>query len=418
MENLPVEVFDIIASYIQLRAYQQLRLSSRQLYSLTLSTFAKRYFVELTTTLGSPSLDRLVSISKHAYFSAITKRLKIKLLTHDDYKTLTDVARVGIYPPPKRFSMVPKIRIADIEGESSLYRDLVSGDQPKCCITKRLARAFRGFQNLKDIRFRTLNSDSGAWLFRDMSDDQKFRAKCFQAVLESVVESEMELEELCMARNMGTSHLHRGVNLAATDLQLSLPVLSALQQSFVNLQSLTLSLVAKSNGGSRVPGWENGTSQLLSCAPNLRHLAMSLDCSARISHYSAAIVKSLASSCRFPALESLHLMNCTAHEHDLEQFITAHAESLQVLTLDVPCMLSGCLITFWVSLKNVKGLRRFRFGPTKVKGTDVPLPGIKERLRMTRLDTIESRKQMSDMLDELITLTSAEDGALAFDSTS
>lgn len=417
IERLPVEVFEIIAANLDLDSYKQVRSSSWRLHSLSLSTFGKRYFANLTTTLGSPSLDRLVNISNHAYLSGFASQLSIKLLTYRDYKNLTAVRRVGIYPPPKRFSLVPGIKLADIEGESTLYDDLFSSGDTKC-ITQRLTRALRGLDNLKAVRFRTFHSEPGGWRYGEMPErDQKFRTRCFEAVLRSIVLSEIQLEEFSMARKKRTNTLRRGADLGAAALILPLPVLASLQCSFSNLQALTLSLVAAHNGGSRIPGWENGTSQIVSCAPNLRHLTLSLDRSVHISHYSAAIMKALASSCCLPALESFHLINCSVQQADLNLFVTAHADTLQVLILNGVRLLSGIWSSFWSSLKAVPHLRFLRFG--SLEGTDlvVTLFRTNKGRSKTTLDVLESGQSMDDMLEDLITSGNGDSNTITNDAS-
>jgi hypothetical protein len=409
IERLPVEVFEIIASDLDLAGYQQLRLSSRRLHSLSLSTFAKRYFSELNITLGNPTLDRLVSIAKHGYFSSIATQLNIKLLTYRDYKNLIAIRRVGIFPPPKRFHIVPGIKLADINSESELYNDL-SGCTNLTCITDRLTLALKGLHNVKTIRFRAFHAEPEGWQYLgSMPDrDQKFRTKCFDAVLESIQASGIQLEEFSMAKRQKSTTLRRGADLPAAALQSCL-VPSSMKHTFANLQSLTLALTAAYSGEtrSRVPGWEKRTSQLILCAPTLRHLTLSLDRHAHISHYSASIIKSLASSCRLRNLESFQLVNCCLHASDLQQVLLAHAECLHTLSLHSVRLLSGSWFDFWPLLKLVQNLRCLRFG--SLEGTDLVVTFFRARLsksdkarsRVT-LDTNVSGRPMNDMLDELI----------------
>jgi hypothetical protein len=408
IERLPVEVFEIIAYDLDLAACQELRLSSRQLHSLSLSTFAKRYFVELNTSLGNPTLDRIVSISKHGYFSSVVTQLNIKLLTYRDYKNLTAIKRVGIFPPPKRFHIVPGIRQADINGECELYNDL-SGWTNLTCITNRLTQALKRLYNVKTIRFRAFHAEPEGWQhYGQMPDrDQKFRTKCFEAVLDSIQASGIQLDEFSMAKRQKSTTLRRGADLPAAALQSCL-VQSSMKHAFANLQSLTLALTAAYSGEtrSRVPGWEKRTSQLLSCAPNLRHLTLSLDRNAHISHYSAYIIKSLASSCRLLNLESFHLYNCCVHASDLHHFVLAHAECLRTLSLQSVRLLSGSWLDFWPTLKMMHNLRCLRFG--SLEGSDLLVTFFRARLSKSNkarsrvtLDTVSGRP-MNDLLDELV----------------
>jgi hypothetical protein len=402
VERLPVEVFEIVALDLDLWAYQQLRLSSRQLHSLSLSTFAKRYFSELTTTLGSPSLDRLANICNHGYFCNIVTLLNIKLLNHRDYKLLTSICKVGIFPPPKRFSTVPGIRTANISGEATLYNDILHGNHQQS-ITDRLTRSLQRLSNIKTIRLRAFHSEPVGWRMIEIpKGDALFRTKCFQAVLDSIIKSEIKLEEFSMAKSKKANTIRKCADVPYPALQFSFPVLSSLQNSFLHLQSLTLALVAAHNGNSRVPGWENGVSQLVSCAPNLKKLALSLDRNRQISQYSAPIVHSLASSCHLLSLESFQLVNCSLHEADLDRFVTTHAGSLRMLIINDVRHVSGSWVSFWTSLKEVKQLRCLRLGSLEATNSAVTLHWRnKLRLKFT-LDEETSGRPMCDMLDELI----------------
>jgi hypothetical protein len=131
-ESLPAEVFDVIAAHLHLTEYQTLRLSSRQLHLLSLSTFTKKYFAKLITTLGSPSLDRLVNVASNSHLSKFVTTLDIRLLNHCDYKDLTKIARIGIFPPPKRFPKVSGVKSEHLVHESTLYEDVLANKQSKC----------------------------------------------------------------------------------------------------------------------------------------------------------------------------------------------------------------------------------------------------------------------------------------------
>jgi hypothetical protein len=401
IERLPVEVFDIITSELDLEAYKQLRLACRRLRHLGLSTYAKRHFSALTTTLGSPSLNRLVNISKHAYFCNIVTELNIKLLTSTDYYIMTVIRKVGLYPPPKRLPTVTCVKMGDIAAESTLYDDLLASNQQ--CITDRLTRALKKFRNLKTIRFRAFDSEPDWWQGTHMpTRDQKFRSKCFEAVLESIAKSGIQLEDLCMAKKPKNNSIRKAANLPIAALQLPLPLLSSLRHSFMHLQSLTLTFFTACYGQSRGPGWELGPDQIIACAPNLKHLSLSLDRTVHISHWSAVAFHLLAKSCRLSALESFHLVNCSIHEADLQHFVAAHAVSFRELILNSVQLLSGSWISYWSSLKEVIALRCLRFG--SLQGPDLAMARYRSkkiRTKMT-LDTTVSRRSMCGLLDELI----------------
>lgn len=139
-ERLPAEVFDMIAAYLDLSAYQTLRLTSQRLHLLSLSTFTTSYFAKLITTLGSPSLHRLVDVASHGHLSRSVTTLEIRLLNHRDYKDLAKIARIGIFPPPKRFPKVSCVRTQDIVRESTLYDDVLANRQANGAFGDRVTR--------------------------------------------------------------------------------------------------------------------------------------------------------------------------------------------------------------------------------------------------------------------------------------
>jgi hypothetical protein len=403
IESLPVEVFETITSNLDLETYRQLRLSSKQLNWLSFSTFAKRHYSELTTTLGSPSLDRLVTVSEHESFSSCVTQLNIKLLNHSDYKDLKAIRSVGIFPPPKRFHTVPGIKSTDINGESTLYDDLVDKSNPKR-VTDRLTRSLSNLKNLKVLHFRAQFNEPGGW--RHTDEDQAFRRKCFDAVLFSIIKSGIKLEQFTLAK--GNTTIRKGADLECPALRLPLAKLTPLTQSFTHLQSLTLALVAAHNGNSRVPGWENGISQFIACAPGLRYLALRLDRNARRSHYSAAVVRSLAKSCHLPKLETFRLENSTVHQHELEQFLTAHVHTLSALILTRVQLLSGDWVSFWDDLKGLKLLDFLKIRSLEHTDTGA-LPYLKDQVRAkVILDVAESGRAMDDLLDGLIASCTGE----------
>ncbi|KAJ4361782.1 hypothetical protein N0V83_010722 [Neocucurbitaria cava] len=402
IERLPVEVFDIIAFDFDLPAYNAVRLVSRQLHLLSFSNYAKKYFHELTTTLGSASLDRLVNVASHQHFSNLVNVLDIRLLNHRDYKLLTKITKVGIFPPPKRFPRVSGVREEHISEEATLYDDLARSDYSKC-IVDRLTRALTGFGNLETIRFRARHSEPFGWRSTMMPEgDQLFRSKCFRAVVDAIVNSELNLKEFSMVKGTKLSTLSKGANLPYPTLQFPFSFLQALQQPFSALQSLTLSVITAYNGDARIPGWENGLSNLIATAPSIKTLALSLDRKNRVSHYSAAVIRSLSLSCRIAELSTFQLVNCSLHEDDLARFVAAHSESLSRLIFSDIRLLTGSWSSLWMSLKALGKLQCLRLA--SLDGTQSPVlfrRRDKERLKIT-LDAKKAGRPMSAMLDDLV----------------
>jgi hypothetical protein len=404
IESLAVEVFDIIASSLDLVAFQHLRLTSRQLHLLSLSPFAKRYFSRLSTKLGSPSLDRLLAISKHGYFSGIVVQLDIKLQTHRDYEILTNIQKVGIFPPPKRFPVVPGIKQEHVSGEATLYDD-VSGRNANypACITERLTRSLGNLKMLKSINLRTHHAEPVDWQALPIPEaDTLFRTRCFEAVFDAVLKSGIQLDEFGMAKQAKTT---KALNLAYPALQC--PVLS-LRHCFEHLHSLTLAVVTASNGDAGSPGWERGITQFIACAPSLKKLTLSLDRPALVSDHSATIIRSLA-ALHWPLLTTLHLLNCALHEADLVAFLSAHASSITSINLSGVRLLTWNWETFWDSLKGLDQLRRVRLELRRVgiarlhwDPSEMQFLWRNRRKRKFVIDSDRARRPMCELLDDLV----------------
>ncbi|KAF1833471.1 hypothetical protein BDW02DRAFT_380564 [Decorospora gaudefroyi] len=401
IERLPVEVFDIIADDLDLPALQNLRLSSRQLHLLTFSTFAKRHFSELTTTLGSASLDRLIHVANHRHLCHAVRVLDIRLLNHRDYKTLNTISRVAIFPPPKRFPKVSGVREEHITDEAITFDYVMKSKYPRR-IYNQLVLALRRFCDLKVVRFRAKHAEPFGWRATVMPEgDCVFRSKCFQAVTDALLVSEVALEDFSMAKGMRTTSMSKGVNLPYSILQLSLPSLQALPHGFSSLRSLTLSIVVD-DGNPRSPGWEDVLGHLIITAPRLKSLALSLDRGTNASRFSAAIIRSLSLSCRLQDLEVLRLLNCSLHEDHLAAFVSAHATSLRQVVFSDIRLVTGTWSSIWSTLKESSELECLRLA--SLEGTNNPVVFRKRGKEHPKiiLDVEKDERTMSEMIDDLI----------------
>ncbi|KAF2994700.1 hypothetical protein E8E13_002749 [Curvularia kusanoi] len=400
-ERLPAEVFDIIAACLDLPGYQTVRLTSQRLHLLSLSSFNKKYFTKVITTLGSPSLDRLVNVANHTHLSRLVTTLEIRLLNDRDYKDLGKIARIKVLPPPKRFSKISCVRDQDIAHESTLYDDVLANRQAKC-ITERLTRGLQGLENLTTIRFRAHQIEPLGWkTIAVPAGDSVFRSRCFRAVLNAILKSGISLGTFSMGKEK--AHLlSKAANVPYPALQLPLEYLQRLRAPFEGLTALTVSVVAAYNDHHRLPGWENGLGRFISSAPNLTHLSLSLDRKAQVSEYAARIVRSLSDSVQLERLESLNICNTTFHESDMAKLVKMHAGTLQRLYLTNVCLLTGNWIVLLRAFQGVKDLHTLRLA--QIEGAGSPAEWrqkSKERPKIT-LDTERSGRAMAEMLDEVI----------------
>lgn len=400
IERLPVEVFDIILSTLGLDQYQQLRLCSRQLRSLSLSPFTKKYFSSTATTLGAPSLKRLAELSDHPYGHAVTQ-LNVKLLTYRDYKTLMAIRRCGIYPPPKRFPLVRGVRLTDVRDESTLFDDLKDPKRAKLT-TERLARSLANLKNLRVVCFRSMHSEPHGWTLREMpSSDQIFRQRCFQVLIDAVIQSEIKLEEFNMAKSMRSKH---GRVLRSADLECPafgvVSVALTLSQAFDCLQSLTLSLTSNRVNSLEMTGGEACPSQFIARIPSLKHLTLKLDRDSYRSYDSSNVFHHIAKSCRLPALESFNLLNCALRSADLSQYLSAHADSLRTISFTCVYIFRGTWTAIWEALKEAENLQTLTAARLDSPQRP-PSVGKKYHPKMI-LDIRSSAQPMEDMLEDLI----------------
>lgn len=412
LESLPVELFEIIAVNLDLAAYRHLRLSSRRLHSLSLSTFVQRFFSHLTVTLNSPSLERLVKVSNQNHLSNIVVLLDIKISSHAQYKLLSQIASLGIFPPPKRFCATSGIARAYVDEEAALYHNLLGPKYPQS-IVDHLTRALRGFGNLKTIRFRANHSifqpDRGI-LAHD--DPHILQLRCFQVIFDAILKSEIQLDDFSMARRKAVTARHSKhkhiTYLPFPGLHFSTSDIARLRCCFANLQTLKLTVDTSYNGSLRQPGWENDLGNFIMCAPALKHLTLSLDPDDRSTHHSASTIRSLVPSLRLCSLESMQLSNCTIFCEDLIKFTQAHASSLQSLTLEYVKTYNWNWTSFWTALIAVEKLQCVRL--KSVFGNNHPALYSwwnHERERFT-IDTAKSRRAIRGVLDELVTTCNAE----------
>ena len=418
-ERLPAEVFDIIAACLDLPEYRTLRLTSQRLYLHSLSTFEKRYFTKLTTTLGSASLDRLCHVASHAHLSNLVTTLEIRLLNHRDYKDLAAIARIGRLQPPKRFTKLSCVRNEDIAEDSTLYDDVLANRQAKC-ITERLTRGLRGFDSLKIIRFRAHQDEPLGWKSIPVPEgDDIFRSRCLRAVLDAIVKSSIALDMFSMGKEKGFVAFKKCADVPYPALQLPVEYLQRLRASFETVEDMTLSIVSAHNGHHRLPGWENGLSRFLSSAPNLRHLTLSLDRKAQVSQYGARIMRSLSDSVQLESLESFYLCNTTVHESDLAKFVKTHAGTLQRINLTNVFLLTGNWLVLLAVFKGVQNLQTLRL--SSIDGMANPLQCYKRDRdrrktynRKVTLDTARDGRTMVELLDELIGGCSLESAAMMY----
>ncbi|KAJ4304558.1 Protein-lysine N-methyltransferase efm4 [Kalmusia sp. IMI 367209] len=361
IERLPVELVDMVVVYMSLPECQALRLVSKQLYSLTLATFSTNYFSRRVTTLGAPSLNKLLKASAHPRFSSSVTLLDIKLLNYEDYGNLRKIDRVGIYPPPKRLPKVPQIKTEDISQESRLLDYMRTHRDPKAVIHP-LSRALKRFPSLQTVRLRVngLTLYGNPYINADAEVYQTFVSACFKAVLDAIIRSGIKLREFTLLKGASVRPVSKSANLIYPALNFPFPYLLSLRSAFSSLKSLRLSIRTNYNGNARVPGWENGVSQFISSAPTLEDLTLCLQARDSEPWLRAAIMHSVARSVDLPELRSLQLYGCVLDELDIITLIKTHALTLRRVLISDTDLRTGTWASVLVSFRQALDLGYLR----------------------------------------------------------
>jgi hypothetical protein len=386
LERLPVELFEFIAVHLDLSAYKSLRLVSHRSRFLIHSLFVELAFSRLKTTLGSPSLRRLVNVAQSPHLHNAVKVIQIQLLTSSDYHVLAAISRVGRYPPPKRFPSIPGIQDKHIKEEAPTFAYVVQSKYPNQ-LYEGLVRALRGFTNLTAIHFHPRGSQITE--SRDLlsKDDCIFRSKCFQVVIDAIIHSEVRLSEFRMAKCKRGTALHKEAILPFSTLQLPAQSLKALHHRFSHLKVLTISALTVYDDVSRIHGWQNGIANIIATAPKLKSFTLSLD----RSNYVAAIIHNMIASFRSLELEILQLMFCALHGDDLVAIVKSQSATLRRAVFSDLRLMTGTWPSVLHALKECERLEHVRLSS---------LSGVEHPIR--RLDVSRENRAMMDMLDELI----------------
>lgn len=419
VESLPVELFDMISAEFSIPECQSVRLTSRQLHRLVHQSFVRLAFSEQSTTLSPSSLDRLTNVSSHRGFRDAVRCLHIRLLNHHEYANLNAISRVGRFPPPKRFPRISGVRDKNISDEATTYAYVMQNERP-ARLYDGLLKAIKGLRQLRTIRF-SMKPPASSRLESEETSHHLFRTRCFEAVVYCITHSNIKLEEFSMGRRKGRKILYKQSDSSPLAFQLTPASLQALRRCFSNLQSLSLCILTDYNA-PRPASWVKDIRDFIAAAPKLKKLTLSLDGvgvdpRSRSSQYSCAIVKSLATSCRLPDLETLEIIDCSPHGKDLIDLIQAHSSSLQCIVFSHVRLLTSKWRSTGDALKTCQRLRYFRLVACEDPWTNLPvISRIQDQPQMT-WDVRKNSHSVFDWLHRLIAVDGLEDGAVNVSAT-
>ncbi|RMZ66485.1 1112063KZM23467.1 methyltransferase [Pyrenophora seminiperda CCB06] len=297
--------------------------------------------------------------------------------------------------------------------EAATYNYITGSDYPQR-LYNGLVQALRGFPNLKLVRIRAKSSEPLAWRLNMPDDDQLFRTRCFQTLLDAIIGSEVNLEEFAMTKAGPNATPQKGVYLSCSGFKLPPQKLQSLQSCFSHLQSLTVSVDTDSRTDKRTPGWEHTIADFITTAPKLRKLTLSLGrglFGVSESHYGAAIIRSLSTSCRLGELEQFRLHKVVLHGDDLATLIRAHSASLQKLVFSEIHLQFGDWSSMWKVLRECERLKILRLSELNGEKSPIILRRRHEYIMkrsVIKLNAEKNKRSMSNMLDDLIVACDAQ----------
>jgi hypothetical protein len=296
---------------------------------------------------------------------------------------------------------VPGIQDRHINDEATTFKYVMESKYPKR-LYDGLVRALRGFTNLEAIHFYPRNDQPTGCRSLISEDDRLFRSRCFQVVVDAIVQSDIRLLEFRMAKCKRGTALHKEATLPFSVLHMPAQSLQALYHRFSHLQTLTISVLTVYEDVSRVSGWQSRIAGIVATAPRLKSLTLSLDRSA----YVASAIRNLASSCRFPELEVFQLMFCALHGDDLATIIRNHSATLRRALFSDLRLVTGSWPSILHALKECKKLEHLRLSSLS-----------EEKHPIQRLDVRRENRAMTDMLEEIIAAYDTQADASASQSS-
>lgn len=406
VERLPVELADMVVAHLPLDDYQNLRLASRQLSINTVSTFRSRFFTKRTTTLSVPSLGRLVNISSCPPLARLVSLLDVKLHNYGEYMLLQEISRVGIYPPPKRFSKVSRVRTEDINQEAQLYEYMKDGSNANS-VLQPLVRVLRACPNIRTVRFRVNRTtvDEGRL---EIPEFDVFAIHCFRALMMAIVAGGTTLDRLLLTKSAKVRVSTKCADLLYPAFDFPGTDLLALRSPFASLKCLNLSLRACSFfGSSRVPGTQDCVSRFIGAAPALEELAICFGL--RKSAFKSTIMASICRSVELSRLRDVQLYNAALCAEDFIFFTKVHSATLRSLSISFT-QLQGFWIDVLNSLRESNNLEYLRLSSVQEKGPPQAYPRLrlltwKGRAKPSEIITMDptrNRLSMEDMLGDAV----------------
>ncbi|KAF2875602.1 hypothetical protein BDV95DRAFT_591074 [Massariosphaeria phaeospora] len=321
LERLPLELLDLITSYLPALEYCHLRLVSKQLHTNSLRAFIKRYFATIRTTLCWPSICHLAELSTIECYAKEIKLLDVRIHNWSDRKTMTIARRRG----PE------KVGCSDANKFNGSYQDLVEESQAPEDVdaVETLAQALKGFPNLHAIRIYTHAQYLG--LLR-CAKRSHYSTECFMLLLDALVESKTKLQELSMldGKDMTSSTYSSMGKYQA--FCLPSPRLPIMHETFVNLRSLSL-CIDTTNVSITNAVWENGICKFIYAATSLESLSLELDGYRIESPHSSSIISSMAAEGRLARLQRFELASSMVDGPSLQRFLQQHLRTLRCLAL-------------------------------------------------------------------------------------
>ncbi|KAF2493263.1 hypothetical protein BU16DRAFT_75241 [Lophium mytilinum] len=408
IEKIPTELLDLITSDLSLEEFSSLRLSCKAVYASSLHSFGIAFCSKRVCILTLPSLENIVSISKHVEFGSTMRELDFAadVRPEDAVNTTQDLIMLPQEEVERRNPNASTARAKREFHEALMAQAEATGRMNEGILSEMLIEAFRNFPKLETIRFyQETVSPTSTRTFKK-SSRVAYASCCFQQILTAIIESRLTLEKLKTVEKPGVYRCSRSGAVVSHDaFYVNLPRLEGLKQSFVRLRSLELWISASYHGRSRLPGWENGISQFLAAAPALESLTLHIDAIAYGSRYCIDIVRSIANTVYLPKLRKLHFVGAQFDEEDLANLVTKHKNTLCILRFECSRMHHGTWRALFETFRESLQLEALRLEFPTQGDERVTFPFSDywcHYLSVNDQDDYDEKWTMPDLLTELI----------------
>jgi hypothetical protein len=362
IEQLPTELVEFIASYLDATDYGCFRLASQSLQAASFAQFTKRYVARLSISLEPPKLRKFTRLLWRKPLAKAINHLVIDMDDHGEYHLEKTFGEINGQPVPDTVLETEHLKDAIVHAlneKARLYSDIARSDGESTVLVDMLAQTLEKCKKLQGIRFYFNGHYIAAPPPMYESSVDIFQATCFKITLDAVIKSGINLRYFSTVEDGSLPEDDCSI-IPYTSFLLPIPYLLQLKEAFTELKSICICINIVLRGFARIPGWEHGISQFFSTATNLEHLSLYLATEMSMAITSVAVVRSLTTTTSFHKLRSFRLGGAKFEENDLALFSQNHSASLRELVFADVMLTTGTWKSLLRIFRDVLELERFR----------------------------------------------------------